>query len=203
MRSFVLLRLAHFRWKLCKNKRPLSELGHAAEKWVTHSAIECINVTAGNNLTAQQPAMMPSDYRSDGWPRFFGENPWGLLPFLQRVYRVKLSTLPQSNWQNRSSFCSLQAAIKQAELGGKNMNCLSMLSTDDFTSQHYRCGCHRPPSCQEVCGPDVPIAFHGSAWISMAFQAFGCLKRAASCETGPELGSGFVSTPHRWETADP
>ena len=29
-----------------------------------------------------------------------------------------------------------------------------MVSTDDFTSQ-YRCGCHRPPSCQEVCGPGV------------------------------------------------
>ena len=50
------------------------------------------------------------------------------------------------------------------------MNCLWMLSTDDFTSQHYRCDCHRPPSCQEVCGPGVPMHFmvqHGSLQMAL------------------------------------
>lgn len=53
---------------------------------------------------------------------------------------------------NIATVCRLPSSKLSWE--ATNMNCLAMVSTDDFTSQ-YRCGCHRPPSCQEVCGPGV------------------------------------------------
>ena len=188
MRSSVLLRLASFQWKQKTTIRIRAcsrKMSHPLSYWMhQRDRRQQLDSAATSNDAVRLQERRVAEV-------FVAFSPASLSCTAFNIAGAKLA--------------KSQAAIKQAELGGKNMNCLSMLSTDDFTSQHYRCGCHRPPSCQEVCGPDVPIAFHGSAWISvlMAFQAFGCLKRAASCETGPELGSGFVSTPHRWETADP
>ncbi len=83
----------------------------------------------------------------------------------------------------------LQAAIKQAELGGKKWIaslCSQLLILQANTTGVTAIDLQAAKRC-------VVLAFLCISWFSTDLcrwppQAFGCVKRAASCETGPELG---------------